>query len=127
MPDGNQHAVAFKLKDFSSLSAFHFIQRWKGGAAMTKVLIRRMIPADAGPELEKLLRQMRSSTIERRGYVFGETLYRVDVPGEVLVISTWQTIQDWERWFQSPERMEIQTRIDVLLQTPTEYAIYDYA
>ena len=36
-------------------------------------------------------------------------------------------LQDWESWFQSPERLEIQTKIDLLLQTPTEYAIYDYA
>ncbi len=94
---------------------------------MTKVLIRRVVQGNTGQELEKLLRQMRSATIERLGYVFGETLYRVDSPGEVLVISTWRSIDDWENWFQSPERMEIQAKIDQLLQTPTEYAIYDYA
>ena len=42
---------------------------------MTKVLIRRAIPSGANQELEKLLRQMRSSTIERPGYVFGETFH----------------------------------------------------
>lgn len=122
-----QQGVLFEYEGFVPRDLHFILIRDGRRAAMTKVLIRRAIPAGANQELEKLLRQMRSSTIERPGYVFGETLYRVDVPGEVLVISTWQTIQDWESWFQSPERMEIQTKIDLLLQTPTEYAIYDYA
>jgi len=92
---------------------------------MAKILIRRVIPVDADQQLDQLLKQMRTATLTREGYVSGETLHRVDVPGEVLVISSWRTARDWESWLHSAERMEIQTRIDALLGTPTEYAVYD--
>ncbi len=93
---------------------------------MAKILIRRTIPADAEKELDELLKQMRSSTPRREGYVSGETLRRVDAPGEILVISTWRSVRDWEEWFNSPERLEIQTKIEMLLTAPTEYAIYEH-
>jgi heme-degrading monooxygenase HmoA len=43
-----------------------------------------------------------------------------------LVISTWQTSEDWEKWFQSPERKEVLSKIDALLGGKTEYEIYHY-
>ena len=48
----------------------------------------------------------------------------IDEEGENLVISTWQTVDDWRRWFNSEERKEIQNQIDILLEEPTEYEIY---
>ena len=51
---------------------------------------------------------------------------RVDNPNEYLVISTWQFIDDWEKWKASVERQEIQSKIDSLIGTKTDYEIYDY-
>ena len=56
----------------------------------------------------------------------GETFARADSPGENLVISTWRTREDWDRWVNSPERHDIQSRIDDLLGKPTEFRIYSY-
>ena len=94
---------------------------------MATILIRRTISPDAEKELDHLLKQMRSATPKREGYVSGETLRRVDVPGEILVISTWRSVEDWEEWFRSPERLEIQTKIEMLLKAPSEYAAYEHA
>jgi len=60
------------------------------------------------------------------GYISGETLKRLDKPEETLVISTWQSVEDWRKWVMSSERKEIQSEIDVFLGTGTEYELYEY-
>ena len=60
------------------------------------------------------------------GYISGETLKRLDAPGEFLVISTWHSSDDWNNWLQSEDRKKIQREIDDLLGGDTEYEIYYY-
>jgi heme-degrading monooxygenase HmoA len=50
----------------------------------------------------------------------------VDVPGEYLVISTWQSIDDWREWVVSRERIEIQNEIDAKIGEDSIYEIYQY-
>lgn len=98
----------------------------KEGDMAIKVLIKRKVSESREKELGGLLRQLRSLTMNRAGYISGETLKRVDKPGENLVISTWQSPDDWREWVLSRERAEIQDRIDTLLGEKTEYEIYTY-
>ena len=64
--------------------------------------------------------------MNRPGYISGETLKRLDKPGESLVISTWQNADDWREWVLTKERSELQDKIDELLGEKTEYEIYQY-
>jgi len=91
-----------------------------------KILIKREVPEDKAQELSILLRRLRAMTVNRNGYISGETLRRFDKPGESLVISTWQSFDDWREWVLNKERIEIQTQIDELLGTETAYEIYTY-
>ncbi len=75
-------------------------------------------------DLSILLKKMRSLTMLQPGYISGQTLRRIDRDDECIVISTWNTAEDWKRWSQSEQRMTIQNEIDMLLGTDTEYAIY---
>ncbi len=93
---------------------------------MAKILIRRKIPPDAEGAVMDLLNGMRSLAVVQPGYVHGETLKRVDQAGEILVISTWRSINDWDDWINNPQRLEIQEKVDFLLGEKTEYEIYDY-
>ncbi len=90
------------------------------------VLLKREAPEDKSEALKELIDRLRSATFGQPGYVSGETLKRVDQPGEWLVVAKWESLPDWERWFQGPERAEIQKKIDDLLGTPTIYEIYEY-
>ncbi|MBM9512686.1 antibiotic biosynthesis monooxygenase family protein [Desulfogranum marinum] len=92
-----------------------------------KVLIRRNMSEDKQPELSKLLRELRTLTTNRKGYISGETFDRFDKPGESLVVSTWQSADDWREWVLSPERQAIQTKIDALLGEETTYEIFEYS
>lgn len=91
-----------------------------------KILIKRRVPKDKEAQLAVLLRELRVLTMNREGYISGETLSRFDKPGESLVISTWATVDQWREWVLTKERIEIQEKIDNLLGLVTEYEIYTY-
>ena len=93
---------------------------------MIKIHIRRKIPEDKKEDLMALIIQLRSMTMGKPGYISGETLKRLDKPGESLVVTKWQSIHYWNQWFQSKERLEIQNKIDQLLGEGTQYEIYEY-
>lgn len=93
---------------------------------MIKVHIKRKVPPEKMEGLRALINQLRSMTMGQPGYIAGETLQRVDQPGESLVVSKWQSIAYWQQWLQSKERAEIQAQIDQLLGAETRYEIYEF-
>jgi heme-degrading monooxygenase HmoA len=74
----------------------------------------------------ELINQMRAAIVGNPGYISGETLKRVDQPGEVLVVSKWQSRYYWNQWYASRERIAIQEKIDQLLGAETQYEMYEY-
>jgi heme-degrading monooxygenase HmoA len=91
-----------------------------------KILIRRRVPEDKARQMIPLFRRMRTLANEQPGYITGETMKNLERPDEFLVISTWETSDDWRSWLESSERREVQSQIDKLLGGKTEYEIYHY-
>jgi len=91
-----------------------------------KIIIKRIVPEEKVKSLTPLLKQLRALAANQTGYISGETLKRMDNPGQYLVISTWQSAGDWDRWISSHERKGVQDKIDVLLGKKTEYEVYTY-
>lgn len=91
-----------------------------------KVMIKRKVRDSVEKELLGVLRQLRMLTMNQPGYISGETLKRLDKPEETLVISTWQSAEEWRKWVTSEERQQIQAKIDLLLGQETEYELYEY-
>jgi heme-degrading monooxygenase HmoA len=89
-----------------------------------KVIIKREVPAETNKFLEPLLMEIRHKARQQEGYITGESLDRIDDPGHSLVISTWNSLEDWKKWFASKERVDIQNKIDSLLGKTTEYELY---
>ena len=90
-----------------------------------KIFIKRKGVEKNIIELTVLLKKLRSLTLNQPGYIYGETLRRVDQPDECMVISTWRSLQDWDDWLKNEERISIQSEIDLLLGEETEYAVYE--
>ncbi len=90
-----------------------------------KILIKRRVPPETVNELSDLLKKLRSLTLGQAGYIYGETLRRIDDKDECLVISTWRSVEDWNAWFNNEQRIRVQNEIDLLLGSKTEYAIYE--
>ena len=91
-----------------------------------KILIRRSVPEAKAKEMIPLFRKMRALANKQPGYITGETMRNLEKPDEFLVISSWETSNDWKRWVQSSERQKIQSQIDKLLGGKTEYEIFHY-
>jgi quinol monooxygenase YgiN len=92
-----------------------------------KIVIKRKVPKDKEKELLPLIKELRIATTQQAGHISGETLQRIDKPGETVVVSTWESAEDWNRWVASPERRALQAKIDNLLGRETEYEIYSYS
>lgn len=91
-----------------------------------KILIKRRIPKDKQEEVLPYLIQLRSMAAKQPGYVSGETLRNLDDVEGYLVISTWQTTKDWEKWLANQKRNEIQKEIEQRISGQTEYERYAY-
>jgi heme-degrading monooxygenase HmoA len=91
-----------------------------------KVLIKRRVTEDQAREMIPFFRQMRVQANNQPGYISGETLRSLDNPDEFLVISTWESSEDWKNWMESADRKAVQDKIDALLGGKTEYEIFHY-
>ena len=93
-----------------------------------KVLIKRKFPKNK--EQEKVLfhyiKEIRRQVPQQPGYISGEYLKSIDDKDEIATISTWFSLEDWQAWFESKERKEIQANIDAIPGITTDYAIYRY-
>lgn len=78
------------------------------------------------PILSELLMELRTIANHQAGYISGETLRNVNNPEEYVVISTWRSLDDWERWFANEKRAELEGKVDALIGSPTIYKIYSY-
>jgi heme-degrading monooxygenase HmoA len=91
-----------------------------------KILIKRRLPLNKAQDMVAIAGQLRMLAMQQKGYISGETLRRIDNPDEFLVISTWQTFEDWQNWLNSSERKELQSRVDILSGLETTYEVYQY-
>jgi len=92
----------------------------------TKVLITRTVPREKSREMLQLFREMRSLATAQSGYISGETMKSNDQPDEFLVIITWESPEDGEKWMFSKDRQAIQEKIDSLLGGKTNYEMFHY-
>lgn len=77
-------------------------------------------------EFFSLIRKIRGLVPLQSGYISSEYLKPIDKPKEIIAISSWFSLEDWQNWFQSKERQEIQSQIDTIPGVKTEYQICRY-
>jgi heme-degrading monooxygenase HmoA len=90
-----------------------------------EVMIKRRIKQ--GPQARTvvpLILQLRTLATYQPGYISGRTLFNVENPEDCLVVSEWQTMEDWYEWMKNKERDAIQAKIDAETGEPTEYSVY---
>jgi len=92
-----------------------------------RIIIDRKVKKGKESDFAKMLRELRSKAIPSKGYISGETLRAQDDPRNYIVISTWQSLEDWKTWERQPERKKILSKIEKLMARPTQTKIYVYA
>jgi heme-degrading monooxygenase HmoA len=95
----------------------------KRRTAMIRVIIDRH--AKAGEDLSALLVELRVAAITHYpGYIGGETLVNTEDGSNIVVISTWRSIEDWERWAKSETRTKLYQHIKPMLQEKPKVRIF---
>jgi heme-degrading monooxygenase HmoA len=90
-----------------------------------KVFIKRHIKADHVEEALAMLERFRSMARNEPGYISGETLINHYDSRSITVVSTWRTIEAWLNWQNSEKRAANEAKLEVLLEVPTKYEIYN--
>ena len=96
----------------------------KGNKAVEVLTKRKVKQCGNAKILIPLILQMRALALCQPGYISGKTLCDLEHPGDCLVISMWETIEDWNRWKLSKERVHIEINIEALTGEETHYNIY---
>ncbi len=91
---------------------------------LVKVLIKRQFKMEKLNEVIALLKKFRSDALNHTGYVCGETLIADGEPEKMMVISTWQSLDDWNNWKKSKTRIENEAMLKIFQEQPTEYTVY---
>jgi heme-degrading monooxygenase HmoA len=90
-----------------------------------EVLIKRKIKNGKLSEASKLLIKARYAAMGQQGYISSETLTDCNEPNNVVVVSMWQKIEDWNQWKKSDLRSEIEAGFESLLDGSTKYEAYN--
>jgi heme-degrading monooxygenase HmoA len=91
---------------------------------MVKVMIKRHIKEGKVKDVFALLKEQRVKAMNQRGHLKGETLTRYQNPHCLLVISTWQSMENWLAWKENKERRVNEEKLEQFLESPTEYDAY---
>ena len=93
--------------------------------AISVIIQRKFKEKEKAEMLAPLIVNLRSLATSQPGYIAGKTFRCLDCEGEYLVISTWSSVEDWKRWRDSEQRMELQKQVDELLGEETQYRVYE--
>lgn len=88
-----------------------------------KIIIKRAFKDTPLPGDFQIINKIRNAALQRKGYITGETL--VSKKGNsVVVLSTWASMLDWEKWLNSRERAELELEIAPFLKEPSTSEAY---
>ena len=91
---------------------------------IAKILIKRRFKPGHTAQIVALLNEIRSRAMHQPGYLSGETLVKRGYPNNMVVISTWRSPEDWQRWRDSGERSTFEAMLEVYQERPTDYDEY---
>ena len=90
-----------------------------------KVIIKRKFKEGHLREAAQMLIQARNNAMTEDGYISSETLSNCDDPNEIVVLSMWETRQDWWRYKDSRARQELERQFEELMEEQTRTISYE--
>ena len=91
---------------------------------LAKILIERQFTLGNEKEILSLLNNLRALAMNQPGYISGLTMTIPDDPGNMMVISTWQTLDNWQAGKENTERKNLEAMLEIYQERPTEYREY---
>lgn len=93
---------------------------------MIRVLIERHIADDLAEHYEKAARNTLQLAMQAHGFISGESLKDCNNHNHRVVMATFRTIQDWQRWHLSEERKQIMEAIMPMLQSDEKITVLEH-
>lgn len=90
-----------------------------------KILIKRRIKEGNIRAASRLLINNRTGAMNQPGYIASETLRSIDDPNQIVIVSMWQSVEDWEAWQTSKTRIAYESEFDSILEGDAEYEAYN--
>ena len=94
---------------------------------LVKVIIKREVRKRKEKRFFSLLKNLRLNAMHQEGYISGETLICAENTNKVVVISKWESLEDWKKWKIDVKRVEIDSRLNELQDNPTIYEPYVFS
>lgn len=82
---------------------------------MIRVLIERYIAEGHEHYYDSTVKRIVSRVIKAPGCIAGESLKDINDPRRRIVMSKWDTMENWENWFRSLERKTMFAEIAPML------------
>lgn len=90
-----------------------------------KILIKRKFKKADSKNVSSVILTSRKNAMGEKGYISSETLCSCDDPNLILVLSTWETKDDWENYRNSSVRKKAEEKYAELFERPTEYEYFN--
>jgi quinol monooxygenase YgiN len=91
---------------------------------VAKIIIKREFKPGNRKEILSLLNDLRSAALKQEGYISGLTLSDPENSHKTLIIGTWQSLEEWNRWKENPERQKLDAMLEIYQEGPAIYEAY---
>jgi len=88
------------------------------------IISKRHFKIDQDDNLIPLLKELRNDAKKQKGFISRGAFSSLNDPSEHIVISEWETVEDWKTWMDMEEHRQIQGKIDVLIGEKTFFDVY---
>jgi heme-degrading monooxygenase HmoA len=90
----------------------------------TIVTLVHLMPG-AGRDWDAVMRRRLSAARQQPGWVGGQLLRPIDKENRRVIVGTWRTRADWDRWHDDPTFAETRQRLDGLESAPPDHWWHD--
>ncbi|WP_027859141.1 antibiotic biosynthesis monooxygenase family protein [Marinobacterium jannaschii] len=93
---------------------------------MIRVIIERQIADGLAEHYDRAARDTLQKAMQAHGFISGEALHNAFDENHRVVLASYRTVADWQRWAASSERKEIMEALTPMLQTDEKITILEH-
>ncbi|MBW2205590.1 MAG: hypothetical protein JRG79_01670 [Deltaproteobacteria bacterium] len=89
-----------------------------------KIIIERKFKEPVSQNVLEIIDEIRIKALRDRGYIGGETLVNADNGKEVIVVSSWSSVDDWKTWYEKKDWEDLEKQLGSQLEEPAKVRIF---
>jgi heme-degrading monooxygenase HmoA len=91
---------------------------------MVSIVTNVRLKEGSEQDWDAAMRERMTAAAKRPGWVGGQLLQSDDPSADRVIVGTWRSRADWERWHDDPEFTKTRAQIDDLIAEPEQHAWY---